>query len=107
MLSGISLSIPNPFPNIWTTSEFYQPVTIPADAYLVRLSMRLLPKSAQLYGVEEPVVADDSKTYDPAALAAIKAQYGYIMDPTGLTTALNCSSGCMLTRLTGCFASST
>ncbi len=86
MRSGISLSIPNPFPNIWTTSEFYQPVTIPADAYLVRLSMHLLPKSAQLYGVEEPVVAVDSLPYDPAVLAAIKAQYGYIMDLTGLTT---------------------
>jgi hypothetical protein len=86
MLSGISLSIPNPHPNIWTTGEFFQAVTIPADAYSVRLSMHLLPKSAQLYGVEEPVVAVDNMPYDPEALAAIKAQYGYIMDPTGLTT---------------------
>jgi len=86
MLSGISLSIPNPFPNIWTTGEFYQAVTIPADAYSVRLSMHLLPKSAQLYSPEDQVAADNIKTYDPAALAAIKAQYGYIMDPTGLTT---------------------
>jgi hypothetical protein len=86
MRSGISLSIPNPFPNIWTTSEFYQPVTIPADAYSARLTVRLLPKSAGWYGPDEPLIAADSNEYDPQALAATEAQYGYIMDSTGLNS---------------------
>lgn len=86
MRSGISLSIPNPFPNIWTTSEFYQPVTIPADAYLAQLRVRLLPRSAEWYAADAPVVAESNNTYDPEALAAAEAQYGFIMDTTGLNT---------------------
>jgi hypothetical protein len=86
MRNGIPLGSPNPFPFVFTTSEFYQPVTIPADAYLARLSMRLLPRSATWYGPETPAVTDKSNTYDPDALAAAEAQYGFIMDSTGLNT---------------------
>jgi len=86
MRNGISLGTANPFPNVFTTSEFYQPVTIPADAYLVRLRMHLLPKSATPYGPELPSITDKSIPYSPDELAAIEAQYGYIMDSSGLIT---------------------
>jgi hypothetical protein len=72
----------------WQTSEFYQPVTIPATAYTARLRALLLPRSNQYYYDARPetLQADTSEAYDPKALAASEAQYGFVMDSTGLVS---------------------
>jgi len=86
MLSGIPVGAVNPFPYQWTTGEFVQNATIPADAISARLKMRLLPKSSYLWGyhVEEQAALDASKdTYAPEAT---ESQYGHIRDAANTTT---------------------
>jgi hypothetical protein len=82
MRNGVPAGLPNPFPGQWTTSEFFQPVTIPANAYYAQLNMRLLPRSTQASFAASPLSVDT--TYDSLALTATEAQYGFIMDPTGI-----------------------
>ncbi len=86
-LNGIPLGTPNPFPYEFTTSEFFQPVTIPADSYYARLRMHLLPRGAYYSGyytaAQAQPAAETSTAYDPQALAASEAQYAFLMDSTG------------------------
>jgi hypothetical protein len=91
--NGIPLWAANPYPYVFTTSEFYQPVSIPAAAYYARLRMRLLPRGAYYSGYYSAAEAqpsaslapalDTGSQYDPQALAAAEAQYGFIMDSSG------------------------
>jgi hypothetical protein len=85
MLSGVPVGSLNPFPHVWTTAEFYQPVTIPSDAFYAVVKARLLPTSSQWwwYGAQSDPPREVDSTYDPKALAADEAQYGFVMDSTG------------------------
>jgi hypothetical protein len=82
VLSGVADGAPNPFPGVWTTTEFYQTVTIPADAYYTKLSMRLLPHSTQIASLAPETTAPEisDETYAPMAS---ESQYAFIMDATG------------------------
>ncbi len=86
MLSGVPVGTVNPFPYQWTTGEFVQNVTIPADAISARLKMRLLPKSSYQWGyhVEEQAALDAAKNTN--APEATESQYGHIRDATNTTT---------------------
>lgn len=88
MRNGIPLWSANPLPYQWTTSEFYQPFTIPSDAYYARLRMRLLPRGAYYsswYSTSQVAAmqAAVDEDYDPQALAASEAQYAFLMDASG------------------------
>jgi hypothetical protein len=86
MRSGVPSGFPNPFPAQWTTSEFYQPVTVPANAYHALLKTRLLPRSSEPGGYISTENESAGESYGEIALASEETQYGYIMDPTGTIT---------------------
>ncbi|MFM8322568.1 MAG: carboxypeptidase regulatory-like domain-containing protein [Chloroflexota bacterium] len=85
MQSGVPLGTVLPA-NIWRTSEFYQYVTIPADATYARLSMRLLPHSTDGWGyhiaaqeqLEQKLAANRAAGISPTAPNVSESQYGYI-----------------------------
>jgi hypothetical protein len=81
MQSGVPLGIANPFPNQFTTAEFWQPTTsaIPANAIFVRLRMRVLPMSDQRYGyhIAEQATMDAA---GPNAPDATESQYAHVRD---------------------------
>ena len=88
MLSGVPVGAVNPFPGIFTTGEFWQPtsVVIPANAYLVNLQMRLLPRSSDYWGYhldEQAAMDAESKLNAPDA---VEAQYGHIRDAANTVT---------------------
>jgi hypothetical protein len=86
MRNGVPAGMANPFPNEWTTSEFYQPisVTIPLNAHYARLKTRLLPRSTEVGGYAPSPLDQADTSYSTQALVAAETQYGYIMDPTAV-----------------------
>lgn len=81
MQSGVPLGIANPFPNQFTTAEFWQPTTaeIPWNAVFVRLRMRVLPMSDQRFGyhIAEQAAMDAA---GPNAPDATESQYAHVRD---------------------------
>ncbi len=76
MLSGKPLGMAT-MPG-WTTSEFYQYVSIPANAASATLKMRLLPQSSDRYGyhpAQQAALDAAAKTNLPDAA---ESQYGYL-----------------------------
>jgi hypothetical protein len=79
MLSGIPVGTPPPQYGFWRTGEFFQEVTIPANATSAILKVRLLPRSSDLCGYHlEEQAALDSLLASPNAPEAAESQYGYI-----------------------------
>jgi hypothetical protein len=69
----------------WTTSEFFQYITIPANAASAHLSMRLLPRSTDPWGYHldqqakmDALVAARNPQGEPSAPLAEESQYGYL-----------------------------
>jgi len=89
MQSGVPLGIANPFPNQFTTAEFWQPTTsvIPANATFVRLRMRVLPMSDQRYGyhIAEQAAMDAA---GPNLPEATESQYAHVRDEGNTKTLL-------------------
>jgi len=79
MLSGIPKGVLPPAYGEWRTSEFYQEVTIPANAISANLQVRLLPTSSDLYGyhIAEQQALDEMMSSEDAPNAA-ESQYGYV-----------------------------
>jgi len=88
MLSGVPMGIPNPFPNQFTTSEFWQPTTtvIPANAWFVRLRMRVLPISDQRFGYHIAEQAAMDAAVSVNAPEAAESQYAHVRDETNTVT---------------------
>jgi len=86
MRSGFPIGTPYPAPGEWRIAEFVQNVTIPVNAYYAQLKVRLLPRSANLWGyhIEEQAALE--------ALEKLKApdrvvsQYGHVRDSTNTYT---------------------
>jgi hypothetical protein len=79
MLSGVPVGSPYPEPGVWRTGEFYQEVTIPANATSAWLKVRLLPRSTDLWGYHiAEQAAMDAMLKSGAAPEAMESQYGAI-----------------------------
>ena len=88
MQNGVPVGAVNPFPFQWTTSEFWQPTTIPVpvNAYYARLKMRLLPRSTDLWGFHLAEQAALDKATELNASLAAESQYGHIRDTANTAT---------------------
>jgi hypothetical protein len=86
MLSGWPLGTTNTFPNQYTTSEFWQAVTIPANATIARLQMYLLPRSADPWGYHITEQAAMDASFQLNAPDATESQYAHIRDGANTTT---------------------
>lgn len=88
MLSGVPLWTANPFPYEFTTGEFWQPtlISIPVDATVVNLQMRVLPTSSDLWGYHIAEQAEMDAAFSLNAPDATESQYAHIRDAANTTT---------------------